>query len=80
MWRCLNMEYVEFTDAEIKWTKSLQRLLNKQPETLTAYCTGTSVNFYQSKELPTIKGHEGQVNGSIECISVKNKNWDAGAY
>ena len=74
------MEYVEFTDEEIKWTKSLQRLLDKQPKTLVGYCTGTSVNFYQSKELPEMKGYEGQVDGCVDFISVKNKNWDAGAY
>ena len=74
------MDYIEFTDEEIKWTKSLQRLLNKQPETLTAYCTGTSVNFYQGKELPTLPNSDGQVDGSVECISIKNKNWEAGAY
>lgn len=74
------MENIEFTKEEIKWTKDLKKILDKQPDTLIAFCTGIDINFYQGKELPTLPNSDNQVDGSVECIAVKSKNWEAGAY
>lgn len=74
------MEYVEFTSIEKKWMESLQKLLDKQPDTIIGYCTGISINFYKGKELPTIPHTQGKVDGSVECVQVCSKNWEAGAY
>lgn len=67
----------EFTQKEIKWIKRLQKVLDAQPECVTGFCTGTKINFYKG-QLPLLKGEA--VDGSIYAETVRNKNWEAGAY
>ena len=66
----------EFTETELKWIKSLQRVLNKQPKSIEGFCTGTSINFYTDK-LPIVNHG---VDGTEDMQSVTNINWEAGAY
>lgn len=66
---------------EINWINRLQKLLDKQPKTLIAYCTGIQVNFYKANELPTYDGnYDSPIDGSVDSTRVKTTNWESGAY
>jgi hypothetical protein len=65
-----------FTKKESKWIERLQRTLDGQPETITGFCTGTSIDFYADE----LKIENYGVVSNKYNTSVKNKNWECGAY
>lgn len=68
------------TSEELAWIKSLQRVLNKQPDSVCVFVASGTIVIHRKRNATWPIDDQGSVDRSTSIHLMQNKFWDGGDY